>query len=74
MSCQPIETAPKDGQIILLSDGEKVLTGAWVDEPGAWKVCPFSHDCDEPYWGGGWTYAGGPIHWMPIPALPNLYR
>ncbi len=71
---KPIETAPKDGQTILLSDGQKVLTGAWADEPGAWKVCPFSHDCDEPYWGGGWTYAGGPTHWMPLPALPNLYR
>ena len=71
---QPIETAPKDGQTILLSDGQKVLTGAWADEPGAWKVCPFNHDCDEPYWGGGWTYAGGPTHWMPLPALPNLYR
>jgi hypothetical protein len=76
---QPIETAPKDGTVVLLCR----VTGRRGPEvhPGAW--CPDEvGDGDYPwlFWEklnasqvkpNGWD-ADIPTHWMPLPAPPAL--
>ena len=60
---QPIETAPKGGELVLLSDvgwphatrrgGAPVKVGGWWDE--RWNI-----------FGASWK----PTHWMPLPEPP----
>lgn len=59
---QPIETAPKDADVLLLYlDGSGVQPGYWEDD--RWIAC-------ETHWltGGGWH--AEPTHWMPLPDPP----
>jgi hypothetical protein len=77
---QPIETAPKDGTEILLTNGKTVAEGQWCDEEpyireyrdadGRWI------DQQESDGFEGWMdWSGGmkpdPTHWMPLPAAPQ---
>lgn len=71
---QPIETAPRDGRLILVFDrrtgspragcrrGRGSMV-AWYDL-GSWQ----SHELDSP-WGG--SYCPTPTHWMPLPEPPE---
>lgn len=70
---QPIETAPKDGSYMLVSNGR----GVWVARYKAvyqsgWKpVCPWqsmmlNHDHIP-----STQRKGHPTHWMPLPAAPE---
>lgn len=62
---QPIETAPKDGQSLLVwcpirNRGGRATVAYWDDywsltHPGGWAE---DDDCD-------------PTHWMPLPAPPK---
>ncbi len=67
---QPIETAPKDGSDLLISDGKTVSQGGWISQidqgadyegqscapsAGWWSV-----NCDT-----------NPTHWMPMPEPPK---
>ena len=76
---KPIETAPKDGEAVLLYKpnermvGEYILTGYW----GEW---PEEEECWLPSGGGGplgyhskvtGTPQGYPTHWMPLPTPPQ---
>jgi hypothetical protein len=75
---QPIETAPKDGTWILMTNGVDVAGGQWVrDEGGTTEY----RDEDGRYLGQtdrddfeGWMdWMGGmpsPTHWQPLTALP----
>jgi hypothetical protein len=65
-----IETAPKDGTQILITDGEQIEVGHWGT-----VLCTISTRC-------GWIYGPGdiyssydemetPTHWTPLPSLPN---
>lgn len=77
---QPIETAPKDGTGILLSNGKDVAEGHWYFEEGGTTE---HRDLDGRYidqtdsdgyagwldWDGGMQPA--PTHWMPLPAAPE---
>jgi hypothetical protein len=67
MNWQPIDTAPKDRNM-LLTDGTTVCQGGWIT------------DCDQgaEYEGqcgmAGWWSVDGietPTHWMPLPTVPN---
>lgn len=59
---QPIETAPKDRQILLAAQFDhendwRIKTGWWNDEIDEWHVL-----------GASWS----PTRWMPLPAPPAL--
>ena len=63
MEWQPIETAPKDGRLILMitknaSDICGVYVAYWNDEMDWFQ---FHKE----------GYVTNPTHWMPIPALPT---
>lgn len=64
---QPIETAPKDGQLIFLWNPKEPA----VSKFGKWaRHLETSHFC--------WTspknisYSNLPTHWMPLPAAPAI--
>lgn len=70
MEWQPIETAPKDGAMILVNDTTFGLT--------PWVAASY-HASD--YW-SGWMYddattqdcnplGPNPTHWLPVPPLPD---
>ena len=72
---QPIETAPKDGTSILISDGQDVgiakwewlssdgILGLWRYQAGSFGA-PSNYD-DDPY-----PVCDNPTDWMPLPAPP----
>ena len=78
MAWRPIETAPKDGTWILMTNGVDVAGGQWIrDEGGTTEY----RDEDGRYLGQddrddfeGWMdWMGGipsPTHWSPLPAPP----
>ena len=67
ISWKPISTAPKDGQSILLTDGNDIRLGYWKEfhstedyrDAIGW-VCPMGFSMNWPH-----------THWMPLPELPN---
>lgn len=71
---QPIETAPKDRDILLLESGRTPHEGKWLTRAGlqyTWKnyIPP-----DGWYWAGYAEKPVGPInatHWMPLPEPPT---
>ncbi|MCO8325955.1 DUF551 domain-containing protein [Burkholderia cenocepacia] len=77
---QPIETAPRDGTQLLLSNGVDVEQGWWMHDEGG----IIEHrDMDGRYTGqteidgfiGWWDVSGcmepEPTHWMPLPTAPT---
>lgn len=69
---QPIETAPKDGTEILISDGDYIAIAEWRDDasfkqfengPG-WQI----FDCEDPFY--SWA-TDSATHWMPLPEPPT---
>jgi hypothetical protein len=64
MEWQPIETAPKDEEIV----------GAEWQFPTASAV-PELHVIRTTYWQDAWRYPSGidwtPTHWMPLPPTPS---
>ena len=57
MDWQPIETAPKTGEIILVGHGNRVWISEWLGPESCW----LDSEVDE------W-----PSHWMPMPDPPDL--
>lgn len=76
MEWQPIETAPKDGTIVL-------ACGKWAGEIGgighAPEILAVSFSGSTDYKGFDWSVEGTsgyaawlkPTHWMPLPAAPT---
>lgn len=73
---QPIETAPKDGTVVWVSNGFSMRVAFWRDGK------QYEHQGTV---GGGWrdfyASAGGtedlgfqPAHWMPLPAPPSIAK
>jgi len=69
---QPIETAPKDGKDILLTDGKSVTTASWCNGEQSWEYnerepCWVFYRCEDDYYSvyfnNDWA-----THWMPLPA------
>lgn len=72
MTWQPIETAPKDGTLILLARPQGVWVGKWVPvfvsgyvPDNKWRSHLLNHD----HLGAGGY--GKPTHWMPLPEPPK---
>ena len=59
---QPIESAPKDGSMMLISVGDRGGVGE------SW----FSRSDDKWYWASGDAAQSTPTHWMPLPSPPDL--
>jgi hypothetical protein len=78
MEWQPIETAPKDVDRILIADAGAVEVGEWVpwttyvsDLQAGWRDAKYE-DGDE--WGSKRTFDQNkrqPTHWMPLPSPPK---
>jgi hypothetical protein len=73
MEWQNIETAPKDGVLILLYGTSIVAPG--VFSLGEWHFWegPIADNDNGNTVGemNGWTRGYGPTHWMPLPAPPT---
>ena len=59
-----IETAPKDGQAILVTDGMDCYCVEWDEEFDWWTV-------DDNKLGPFRLRGSAPTHWMPTPAAPG---
>ncbi len=79
---RPIETAPKDGTEILLSNGDDVSQGHWLYEAPYIRERRDADgryiDQDESDGFEGWIdWLGGmnpePTHWMPLPPAPGAH-
>lgn len=78
---EPIETAPKDGTIIILTDGRQPHVGYWgighpyahkfgVDETYPWAFVDGTGDCNA--WMSEPRF--GPTHWTPFDLPPPPSR
>lgn len=76
---QPIETAPKNGESVILAQGRFVEVGFWVDTSHQEQQLVSSSgrretyewvDVVSGYWEGT-TEIYGPTHWMPLPEPPK---
>jgi hypothetical protein len=78
---QPIETAPKDGKVIILlgvNFPPKVALGYWDSEGDSWvdrhgKLTGECHHLTKAgFWAseGGWFQPDEVSHWMHLPELP----
>lgn len=74
MKWQPIETAPKDGSIVLLrltphcvvsGQNDLELLGATAPRDEWWHIAP--DDISYPL-------VNAPTHWMPLPAPPETEK
>ena len=61
---QPIETAPKDGQATLVTDGMDCYCVEWDEEFDWWTV-------DDNKLGPFRLRGSAPTHWMPLPPAPG---
>jgi len=59
-----IETAPKDGQAILVTDGRDCYCVEWDEEFDWWTV-------DDNKLGPFRLRGSAPTHWMPLPPAPG---
>lgn len=57
---QPIETAPKDGSYVILTNGEDVTAGWWRGRGSGWNTGYEALD-----------FTGEPTHWMSMPDPPE---
>ncbi len=60
---RPIDTAPKDGTVVLLAGKQGRMADGYFGQPKGWAnpdswIWPFIH--------------ANPTHWMPMPAAPTL--
>lgn len=70
---QPIETAPKDGTVVLLLEGHETepFIGRWNDFRSRWVASTYHYDTDGNACVIDRVYSEGVTHWMPLPAAPT---
>lgn len=77
MNWFPIETAPKDGNCVLIAGGTFEVSNSLCGEIDATGVTIASYNSSEKQWRG--ENSGGhdeyywhkPTHWMPLPEPPK---
>lgn len=78
---QPIDTAPKDGTVVDLWAGERIINASWRSPEGVWDMEEFRQWCASELF--DWRHGGSPkweispigktpTHWMPVPADPSI--
>ena len=76
MGWRPIETVPKDGAEVLLTDGWNLAVARW--DPDSWPDADQSNSCwsisdwhnDPIHLRGGYSAT----HWMPLSTPPEVTR
>ena len=72
---QPIETAPKDGSLLLLKEKweDEPFIGQWVNSAygGRWAASRTHYDTDGNACVIDRVYSEGVAHWMPLPPAPK---
>lgn len=72
---QPIETAPKDGSLLLLKEKweDEPFIGQWVSSAygGKWAASRTHYDTDGNACVIDRVYSDGVAHWMPLPPAPK---
>lgn len=70
---QPIETAPKDGTLLLLWERceDEPFIGSWWDKWGRWVASTTHYDTDGNACVIDRVYSDGVTHWMPLPPTPD---
>lgn len=73
MEWQPIETAPKNCNVLLYFPRHGAVRGSWNDGRYAQTPKPYwSHDRERMF-GTRETRNNQPTHWMPLPEAPKHY-
>ena len=72
---QPIDTAPRDGRRVLISDGKEVTGAAWVNVreqnlTGSGRRDRWLCDSETDSFPGAGPVIEAPTHWQPMPAPP----
>lgn len=68
---QPIETAPRDGTAILVTDGQTQRV-AWTQHPAEHgNVAAWTYYITR---SGAYVVIMNPTHWMPLPSPPEVER
>ena len=62
MTWQQIESAPTEGEHVLITDGETIFTAFLLSQPTVWL---------DAWSGTRMTAAFTPTHWMPLPEPPK---
>lgn len=77
MEWQPIETAPKDGNPVLVAGEGRVEVARWIIDKGEILVAAHPTPYWEPFDNSGWEFSYAlqdgwfdPSHWMPMPSAP----
>ncbi len=68
---QPIETAPKDVDVLLFCPRFGVVRGRWSDEKYAKTPRPYWKNDRTNLFGIQETRKNQPTHWMPLPEVPK---
>lgn len=70
----PIETAPKDGSLVLLgwTDDRRPGIGRWEEEKYHQKPRPYWQHDRTRVWGVAESRKNPPTNWMPLPAPPEI--
>jgi hypothetical protein len=68
---QPIETAPKDRDVLLYCKARGAVRGRWEDCYFARNPRPYWTNDREALFGVTGTRNDQPTHWMPLPPAPN---
>ena len=68
---QSIETAPKDGTVILVWQRGKVWLSRWDSQRHNKHPRPFWAGGVSAVWGNAVSRSDPPTHWMPLPQPPE---
>lgn len=76
MRWQPIDTAPKDGSLLILWESYEVepFIGRWNDFRSRWVASTAHYDTDGNACVIDTVYSPAVTHWMPIPKAPEVAK